>query len=81
MRKKMIICKKDDSQKSTFSIVSRGVGLSSDIWSLRKALKGSLQNIYLILDLLYHKSNSIITGVVDDSIFKKYIRLYLREKC
>ena len=53
----MTMFKKDDRlphQKSKFFIASKGVGLTLDIWPLKKALKGLLQNIYLMLDLLYH---------------------------
>ena len=76
----MTMCKKDDMKKSTFFIASKGLGLSSDIWPSRKALKGSLQNIYLKLDLLYHKGNPLITAVVDDSIFKKILKTILERK-
>ena len=70
MQKKTTMCKKDDRQ-NRFFIASKGAGLSSDIWTSRKALKGYLQNIYLILDLLYLKDNLLTTTVVDDNIFKK----------
>ena len=82
VHKKMAMCKKDDKQKSSFFIVSKGVNLSSDIWSPR-SLEGFLQNIKLTLDLLCHKRNSLITTAVDGSqqFLKKYLRLYLREKC
>ena len=76
----MIMCKKDDMKKSRFFIASKGLGLSSDIWPSRKALKGSLQNIYLMLDLLCHKGNPLITAVVDDSIFKKILKTILEKK-
>ena len=66
----MAMCKKDDRQKNSFSIASKGVDLSSDIWPLR-SLKGSLHNIKLMLDLLHHKRNSLITTVVGSSSFKK----------
>ena len=61
----MTMCEKDDR----FFTASKVVGLSSDIWPSRKALKGNLQNIHMMLDLLYHKSNPLITAVVDGSIF------------
>ena len=32
-----------------------------------------------MLDLLYHKGNPLITAVIDNSIFKKYLGLYLRK--
>ena len=68
------------------------VGLSLDIWAPRKP---QWQNIFLMLDLLYHKYNPIITiillfykhnrvitSVVDGSILKKiYWDYNLREKC
>ena len=66
----MAMCKKDDRQKNSFPIASKGVDLSSDIWPLRN-LNGSLHNIKLMLDLLRHKRNSLITTVVDGSSFKK----------
>ena len=56
---------------------SKVVVLSLDIWPSRKVLKRLLQNIYLILDLLYDKRNPLTT-VADESIFKKkkkYLRL------
>ena len=62
----MAMCKKDDKQKSSFFIASKGVNLSSDIWSPR-SLEGFLQNIKLTLDLLCHKRNSLITTAVDGS--------------
>ena len=40
-----------------------------DIWPSRKAFKRLLHNIYLMLDLLYHKHNPLITAVVDGGIF------------
>ena len=80
VHKKMAMCKKDDRQKSSFFIASKGVDLSSDIWPSR-SIKGSLQDIKLMLDLLCHKRNSLITTVVDVAVLKKYLRLYLRGKC
>ena len=79
MQKKMTMCKKDDKQNSKFFIASKWVGLSSDIWPSRKTLKGSLQNIYLMLDL-YCKGNPLITAVVDDSIFSKIFKTILERK-
>ena len=38
--------------------------------TLKKALEGLLQNIYMMLDLLYHKRNPHITTIVDGRIFK-----------
>ena len=75
----MAMCKKDDRQKSSFFIASKGVDLSSDIWPSR-SLKGFLQNIKLILDLLCHKPNSLITTVVDGSGFKKMFKTILERK-
>ena len=80
MQKKMTMCKKDDMKMSRFFIASKGVGLSSDVWPSRKALKGSLQNIYMMLDLLYHKGNPLITAIVDDGIFKKILKTILERK-
>ena len=71
MQKKMTMCKKDDrppQQKSTVFTASK-VGLSLDICPSRKILKRLLQNIYLMLDLLYHKRNTFIMTVADGSIF------------
>ena len=62
------LCKKDEKQKSTPFIASKGVVLSSDIWPSR-SIKGSLLNIKLMLDLLCHKRNSLITTVADGSSF------------
>ena len=42
---------------------------------LNKSLKRLLQNIYLMLELLYHKHNPLITTAVYGSIFKKRLRL------
>ena len=64
------MCKKDDEQKSRFFIARKGADLSLEIWPSR-SLKGSLQNIKLILDLWCHKCNSLITTVLDGSIFKR----------
>ena len=75
----MAMCKKDDRQKTSFFIASKGVDLSSDIWPSR-SLKGSLQNIKLMLDLLCHKRNSLITTVVDCSGFKKMFKTILERK-
>ena len=75
----MAMCKKDDRQKTSFFIASKGVDLSSDIWPSR-SLKGSLQNIKLMLDLLCHKRNSLITTVVDGSGFKKMFKTILERK-
>ena len=61
-------------------IAGKGVGLSLEIWAPRKALKSLLQNIFLMLDLLYYKHKSIITTVVDGSIFKKIFKTIIREK-
>ena len=40
-----------------------------DTWPSRKALKRLLQNMYLMLDLLYYKRIPLIMIVVYDSIF------------
>ena len=37
----------------------------------KKALKCPLQNIYSMLDLLYHKCNPLFTTIVEGSIFLK----------
>ena len=70
------MCEKDDR----FFTASKRVGLSSDIWPSRKALKGNLKNIHMVLDLLYHKGNPPITAVVDGSIFKKIFKTILERK-
>ena len=77
VQRKMTIFRKDGSpshQKSRFFITSKQLGLFLDIWHSRKALKSLLWIIYLMLDLLYHKHNHLITTVVGRSIFFK-IRL------
>ena len=56
-------------QKRRFFIASKGVGLSLDILPSIKALKGLLQNIYLMLDLVCCELNLLFTTVVDGSIF------------
>ena len=76
----MTIHKKHDRllrQKSRFFIAIKGVCLSADIVPSRKALKGLSQNIYQMLDLLYHKQNPVITTVVDGSIFRRGTYLYM----
>ena len=79
VHKKMDMCKKDDRQKSRFFIARKGIDLSSDIWPSR-SLKGSLQDIKpMLLDLLCHKRNSLITTVVIAAFSKKYLTLHLRE--
>ena len=54
-------------------IANKAVDLSLDIQYSRKALKALLQNMYLMLELLYHKGNTLIMAVVDGSIFKKIL--------
>ena len=46
-----------------------------DIWPSRKTLKRLLQNIHLMLDLLYHARILLITIIADDSIFLKCIAI------
>ena len=53
----MLEDKKPRHQKSRFFIASKGAGLSLDIGPSRIALKCLLQNIYSVLDLLYHERN------------------------
>ena len=79
MHKKMVMCKKDDRQKSSFFVSSKVVDLSSDIWPSRN-LKGSLQNIKLMLDLLRHKRISLIITVVDGSSSKQIFQTVLERK-
>ena len=68
------MCKKDDrspDKKSRF-FATKGVGISFNIWPSKVVLKCLLQNICLLLDLLYHKCKSFITIAVDGTIsFKK----------
>lgn len=62
----MTRCKKDESwshQNSRFFIIIKGVALSLNIWHSWKALKGLLQNIYLKLELLYHKHHYYVINV------------------
>ena len=54
-------------------LLRRKVGLSLNVWPSRNALKRLLQNICMLLNLLYYKHNPFITTVVDGSIFKKNI--------
>ena len=75
------MCKRDDrppNQKNRFFIASE-IGFPLYISTSMKALKYLLQNIYLLLDLLYHKHNPFITTTVENNIFKK-IFYHLREK-
>ena len=68
----MTMSKKDDRprhQKSMFFITNKRPGLSLDLQ--KKALKCPLQNIYSMLDLLYHKCNPLFTTIVEGSIFLK----------
>ena len=60
-------------------MASKGVDFTSDIWPSR-SLKVSLQNIKLMLDLLHHKCNSLLTTVVDGSIFKKICKTIHKRK-
>ena len=48
-------------------IASKGVDLSLDISRYKKP-KDLLQNIYLMLELLYHKRDHLIITAVDGSI-------------
>ena len=54
--------------KSRFFIVSKGADLSLDVWPLIKAFKPFLQNICLLLDLLYHKRKPLIMIALCGSI-------------
>ena len=64
---KMTGCRIKIVKKFYIFVAIKGVGLSLYIWRSRKTLKGLLQNIYLMLELLYHKLNSCIT--INGSIF------------
>ena len=60
--------------------MSKVVDLSSDIQPSRKTLKGSLQNIYLMLDI-YHKHNPIIMTVVEKvALFLKIFKTIIERK-
>ena len=48
--------------------------------SANNEIKSLLQNIYQMLDLLYHECNPLIMNVVDGSIFLKIFKTNLREK-
>ena len=62
-------------------IASKRADSSLDICLSRKALKCLLQNIYMMLDLLYKECYPLFRTVVDGSIFKKNIYDYnLTEK-
>ena len=70
------MCNRDDRppyQKSRSFIASKRLGLPLHISHPKKALKCLLQNIYLLLNLLYDKHNSFIMTTVGDSIFFKNI--------
>ena len=67
-------------QKFHIFIASKGAGLSLDIRRSRKNLKSLLQNIYLMLQLIYHKHNPLITNIVYGSIFFSKNHLALDRK-
>ena len=71
----MFLCLNDRPQvyQSRIFIVGKGVGWSSDISTSKKTLKGLLQNKYL-LELLYHKHNTLIMTATDGSIFSKIFK-------
>ena len=67
---------KDDRlphQNSRFFIASKQVGLALGIWPSRKAIKGLLQNIYLILDLVYEKRNPFFRLLLMIAIWEKNV--------
>ena len=72
------MCKNDDlsshqsSIKVPVLIESKGVGLSLEIL---KALKGLLQNVYLMLELLYHKRNPLLRLLYMVVFFKKTFKI------
>ena len=83
--KKMTICKNNgwsshQNRRKTFFFASKEVGLALDIWRSRKALKRLLQNIYLMLEILYHKHNPLITTAVYKSTFLRKIKTITWEK-
>ena len=57
-----------NSIKLHIFIASKGEGLSLDTWHSRKA-QSLLQNIYLMLELWYHKHNPLIITAADGNIF------------
>ena len=70
----MTMCKKVDRsphQKNMVFTVSKWVALSLDVWSSTRLL----QNICLLLDLLYHKRKLLIT-----TAWKKHLRFITWEK-
>ena len=82
LQKKMAVLKRWQvvASKSRFFIANKGVDLSLDVWPLRKVLKPFLQNICLLLDLLY-KRKPFITIAIYGSIFEKILKnSNLREK-
>ena len=62
-------CNRLPHQKSRFFIASKEVAFTLAIWPSRKALKGLLQNVYLMLDLLYHEWKPLIMTVVNVNTF------------
>ena len=66
---------KDDRlpHQNRFFIASKQVGLALDIWPSRKAIKGLLQNIYLILDLVYEKRNPFFRLLLMIAIWEKNV--------
>ena len=51
-----------------------------NVWPSRKALKGLLKNIYLMLELLHHKRNRVLTTAVDGRVFQKVFTTVTSDK-
>ena len=58
-----------------YNTLCKEVSLSLDIRHSKNSLKPLFQNIYLMLEFIYHKTNSFITTVVYDRIFQKHLSL------
>ena len=73
--KKMTIYKNNglslhqNSRKDPYFYCQQRSRFSSRHLTLKKSLKHLLQNIYLMLELLYHKHNPLTTTAVYGSIF------------
>ena len=51
-----------------------------NVWPSRKTLKGLLKNIYLMLELLHHKRNRVLTTAVDGRVFQKVFTTVTSDK-
>ena len=79
--KKMTICKnngwlsRQDRRKNPYFYCKQRSRPSSRHLTLKKSLKLLLQNIYVMLELLHHKHNPLITTDVYGSFFLKTIKI------